>query len=58
MLTKKEKSSKQTSKKRKSIKEEETIVDIGDTQGIEFIDGLEYITNIINDHVIPTVGLT
>lgn len=56
VLTKKEKSSKQTSKKKRSVKEEEeTIVEIGDTQGIEFIDGLEYITNIINDHVIPTV---
>lgn len=28
---------------------------MGDIQGIEFIDGLEYVTNIINDRVIPDV---
>ena len=32
------------------------MIEIGDTQGIEFIDGLEYVTNIINDRVIPEVG--
>ena len=52
-----------TPKKRKSATEPVTShppVEVPKTEtpvvGTEFVDGLEYVTNIITDHVIPYVG--
>ena len=50
------KSRESSQKKKRSVKEAPSLIEMGDTQGIEFIYGLEYITNIINDRVIPEVG--
>ena len=46
--------SKRTSKKKQSAKKS-TIIEIGNIHGLEFIDGLEYVANIINDQLIPDV---
>ena len=42
-------------KKRKAHNASSEVLALDDASGIEFIDGYEYVTNILNDHVIPYV---
>ena len=42
-------------KKRKAQSTSSEVLALDDASGIEFIDGYEYVTNILNDHVIPYV---
>ena len=42
-------------KKRKAHSASSEALALDDASGIEFIDGYEYVTNILNDHVIPYV---
>lgn len=49
-----EKPAKPKSAKKKKAKEHAPItLELGDTQSIAFIDGYEYVTNIVNDGVLP-----
>ena len=49
-----EKPAKAKSAKKKKAKERVPItLELGDTQSIAFIDGYEYVTNIVNDGVLP-----
>lgn len=56
-----EKSKPKSAKKKRSAKDSKdpkdhsasTTVELGDTQSIAFIDGYEYVTNIVNDGIIP-----
>lgn len=59
-----EKPKPKSAKKKRSVKDPKdpkdpkehsasTTVELGDTQSIAFIDGYEYVTNIVNDGIIP-----